>query len=168
LISNHIHGFVSILETNTSNLNKKYEEYLSATSAHTTSFNKNLKGLMRAFAKYQVALENELDREVSNEPNFAPIAQLFDSLVLQNIFNGLDNLDIYNLRDNFFKPLAEILGQLRRDSRINEMVEGISNCLYDIKGIEMEKTYFFQNLVTLTLRYGESSSELPGIVNNLE
>jgi hypothetical protein len=167
LISNSIHGLISILESNFLLLRKKYDEYIEETHEHTASFNKNLKKLMRAFGNYQVALEIELKKDISSEPNYAPLAKLFDKLVLWNIFNGTDNYDINGLEQDFFQPLAQLTADLRHDQRIYEMVDSISNCLVDIKQIKMDKISFRQSLVSITISYDTASRQIPTVISNL-
>jgi hypothetical protein len=166
LTSNHIHGFISILTSNYESLQKKFEEYMTARGNYTTSYSKNLSALMKAFANYQVALENELNKDVANEPRFAPIATLFDEHILPNLVTG--NYDIYVLDKEFFLPLVQILAGLRHDPKINEMSDAIRSCLSDSKAIKMEKQYLTQNLVTLTFRYGEALEDLPKIVQDID
>jgi len=167
LTSNSIHGFISILTSNYELLQKKFDEYLTARSSYTTEYSKSLQSLMRAFANYQVALENELQKQdLTGEPRFEPIAHLFDTQILPHYVSG--DYDIYVLEREFFRPLVEILAHLRHDPKINEMSEAISNCLSNSKAIKMEKSYLTENLVTLTLRYGEALKEMPEILKTLE
>lgn len=167
LASNSIHGFISILTSNYELLQKKFDEYLTARSNYTTEYSKSLQALMRAFANYQVALENELQKhDLTGEQRYEPIAHLFQTQILPHYVSG--DYDIYILETKFFRPLVEILAHLRHDPKINEMSEAISSCLSNSRAIKMEKDYLTENLVTLTLRYAKALKEIPEILKTLE
>lgn len=164
--SNKINSFIGILKNHYENLKKKFEEYLSGFSNHTSNLNVNLQLLMKSFAEYGVLLEAELNGDPINDPRYRPIFDLFKSEIIPYMEEG--NYDIYVLEQKFFKPLLEILSKLRMDERINPMTDYTRNCLNFIKGIKMEKKYLSDNFSTLIERYKEEEKELTEIIKILK
>lgn len=164
--SNQINSFVGILKYHYESLKKKFEEYLSGTSNHTSILNTNLQLLMKSFAEYGVLLETEINGDPLNDPRYRPILDLFESEIRPYMESG--NYDVFILESRFFKPLIQTLSHLRMDERINPMVNYTQNCINSIKGIKMEKKYLSVNISTLIEYYKEDEKELVAVLKTLK
>lgn len=164
--SNKINSFIGILKNHFDNLKKKFEEYLNGTSNHTTNLSMNLQMLLKSFEEYGVQLESELGDDLTNSERYRPILALFNNEIEPYMKNG--DFDVYKLEANFFRPLKEVLGTLRMDSKITSMTDYTRNCLNNIKGIKMEKNYLSENLTILIGRYKAGQDELKKVLDELK
>jgi hypothetical protein len=166
LASNRVHGYVNIMASHHDALKDKFEDFLKNTSAHTTTFNRHLQSLMRAFRNYVIALEDELQQDPINDPRYQPIFQLCNQHIIPFLTSG--EYDVYALERDFFIPLIQILDNFRLDQKINEMSDAVLLCLAEIKGIKMEKGYLNENVNTLINRFENDLKELPEIVREIK
>jgi hypothetical protein len=165
ITSNKINSFSGILKYLYDVLMAKFNSYLNDTSSHMNTLTINLQLLMKSFAEYGVQLEKEIKGDPINDPRYRPIFDLVNVHIIPFIEDG--NYEIYALEKNFFAPLMIIFGELRLDSRTNDMSDYTRNCLNSVKGIKMEKRYLSENITTLIRRYEEESSDLTSLLSEL-
>ena len=164
--SSEINGFLTILKSTYTNYRLIFEEYKINSSKHIANINKNLQSFMQEFAFYGVLLEQELGIDPITDLRYKPIFDLMESEIAPYIENS--NYDIYELNDNFFKPLTVILSNLRLDNRTLPMIENCRNCIIEVKAIKMEKQYLETNFMNFQKSYTKSKNWLPEIIKLIE
>lgn len=163
LVSNKVHGFISVMTNNYETLKSKFQLYLDNASLHYSGLTQNLQLLLKAFSRYGVALELELGKEPFGDNRYQPIFDLYQTQIKPYLDKG--NIDIYKLDKDFLTPLARIVANLRRDSRIEEISDSTSRCFNSTRGIKMEKLYFEKHLIYAISSYNEALADLPNIVD---
>ena len=158
---NEINAFLTEIRFNHNTLQTKFKEFLTQTSVYVTALNENLQTLLKDIAYYEMLLQEEIERDPSNDARFRPILNLINTQIIPHMHDG--SFNPFNLEINFYKPLMEILVPNRFDARTKDMIESVRNGINSIKGIKMERIYLIENLEKIKSNFESNRDELPNL-----
>lgn len=165
-ISNNVHGNISILVHLHETIQNKFERYQDVTSKYTTFLTKSLQAFHRAFRKYGVEIEKEIGASPIEDPQYKLIADLYLTEIYPNLEDG--NFNPFVLEKEFYRPLVDILADLRSDERTDDLYFAVHSALNDIKGIKMERGYMMKITKKILQRYNEQLSALKIIIADIQ
>ncbi|PXV66818.1 hypothetical protein CLV62_10478 [Dysgonomonas alginatilytica] len=163
-ISNQAVGYTtkisSIYETLIQNIN----EFKANSSLYTTSLSRDLQQFQRSMTVFAQDMEELTDMQSTEL--LRKVYELYRTHFAPHLEDS--NFNPFDMENNFFKPLLEILSPHRKNMSVVALVNAITPCLNNIKAILLEKTYMRINLEHVIRIYEGLNEELPIIVEKVD
>ncbi|WP_143102029.1 hypothetical protein [Flavobacterium phragmitis] len=164
-ISNHIHGFIDVLNHNFQHLNNKWDEFQDGISATSKKLNQDLDTLNIQINSLKYLIANDTEKLYSNE-QYKPFFDLYFRFISH--LNQNPNYNIHRMRVDFLDPAMMELGKLTKDNRILQTASSISILYTDLRAVNSEKDYVLDNMTELISRYNKSLDALVKIIEKLD
>ena len=164
-ISNRTNVYLTMLIHLSETLKENFNIYKTETSKHITSISLSLQLFTGALRDYEIEIEKELNFDPIDDPRLKPIIELYDSQIKPFLQEG--NFNPFVLKKDFFQPIVAMLFMLRQDTRTKELSSSLTIGLTAIKGLEMEKSYFSENLKYIITNYYNQLLRLDNVINKI-
>jgi len=164
-ISNHIHGFIDVLNHNFQHLNNKWDEFQDGISATTKKLNQDLDTLNNQINSLKYLIANDTQKIYSNE-QYRPFFDLYFQFI--TYLNQNPNYNMHRIRVDFLDPAMMELGKLTKDNRILQTASSISILYTDLRAVNSEKDYVLDNMTELISRYSKSLDALVKIIEKFD
>nr|WP_199001729.1 hypothetical protein [Flavobacterium sp. ASV13] len=164
-ISNHIHGFIDVLNYNLQMLNTKWDEFQDGFCATTKKLSQDMDTLNTQVNNLNFQIGNDTLKIYQNS-EYAPFFSLYFKFISH--LNQNPNYNMFDLQKDFLDPAKIELAKLKKDDRILPILVSISTLFNNLRAINGEKDYVLDNMKELITRYNKSLELLPKIIENLE
>lgn len=164
-ISNHIHGFIDVLNHNFHMLNHNWDQFQDGITATTKKLNQNMETLNIQFNTFRFHISNDT-LKIYQKADYEPFFNLYFRFISQLRQNP--NYNMYNLNKDFLEPAIIELEKLKKDDRILPITTSTSVLYNDLRAVNAEKDYVLDNMTELIARYNKSLESLPQIIEKLE
>lgn len=164
-LSNHIHGFIDVLNHNLQMLTNKWDEFQDGFSATTKKLSQDMDILNLQFNNLNFQIANDTIKIYQNS-DYTPFFNLYFKFISH--LNQNPNYKMHNLNKDLLEPAIIELEKLKKDDRILPILASISTILRDLRTISGEKDYVLDNMTELIKRYKKSLESLANITEKLE
>jgi len=165
-LSNKVHVFISSLNFVSTNLKKRFEEYIENSSKHFTVFNNQLVQLMQDFGQLGIKIEQKTGNDPINFKFYKNILDLIDTYIGPHRIDG--EIEIFSFQKEFITPITYILSENRLNEDLKEMTTTLLYCNLEIKSIQMEKNYLKEEFLKNIEFFEKLKVKLEELISDIE